>query len=88
MSVPEVERAINYYCPTMTDDSPAPDATVIDHLPTREGYDRWASIYDDEGNPLVLLEAPHVMRLLGDEKTIELPEGFSRRLYRRLMLGV
>ena len=29
-----------------------------------------------------------VVRLLSNEKAIELPEGFSRRLYRRLMLGV
>ena len=29
-----------------------------------------------------------VVRLLSDEKAIELPEGFSRRLYRRLMSGV
>ncbi len=30
----------------------------------------------------------NVVRLLGDEKIIELPDGFSRRLYKRLMLGV
>jgi malonyl-CoA O-methyltransferase len=35
-------------------------------LPTREGYDRWAEVYDTDGNPLVLLEEPHVVRLLGD----------------------
>jgi ubiquinone/menaquinone biosynthesis C-methylase UbiE len=35
-------------------------------LPTREGYDRWAEVYDTDGNPLVLLEEPHVIRLLGD----------------------
>ena len=29
-----------------------------------------------------------VVRLLSNEKAIELPEGFSRRLYRRLMLCV
>jgi malonyl-CoA O-methyltransferase len=39
---------------------------AVDHLPTREGYDRWAAIYDGEDNPLVALEAPHVARLLGD----------------------
>jgi ubiquinone/menaquinone biosynthesis C-methylase UbiE len=38
----------------------------IDHLPTREGYDRWAEIYDGEGNPLVTLEQPHVDCLLGE----------------------
>jgi ubiquinone/menaquinone biosynthesis C-methylase UbiE len=35
-------------------------------LPTREGYDRWAEIYDVEDNPLVALEEPEVDRLLGD----------------------
>jgi len=42
-------------------DAPAP----IDHLPTREGYDRWAEIYDNDPNPLVALEEPHVAALLG-----------------------
>ena len=35
-------------------------------LPTQEGYDRWAEIYDGEGNPLIALEEPEVDRLLGD----------------------
>lgn len=39
---------------------------VVDHLSTREAYDRWAQIYDVESNPLVMLEQPHVERLLGD----------------------
>lgn len=38
----------------------------IDHLPTRDGYDRWAGIYDTEQNPLVAMEEPHVDALLGD----------------------
>jgi ubiquinone/menaquinone biosynthesis C-methylase UbiE len=38
----------------------------METLPTREGYDRWASIYDSEGNPLIALEEPWVDRLLGD----------------------
>ena len=33
---------------------------------TREGYDRWASTYDVEGNPLLALEEPEVDRSLGD----------------------
>lgn len=41
-------------------------ATDVDHLPTRDGYDRWAAIYDVEGNPLVAIEQPHVDALLGD----------------------
>lgn len=34
-------------------------------LSTREGYDRWAEIYDDDGNPLVSLEEPWIDRLVG-----------------------
>jgi malonyl-CoA O-methyltransferase len=33
---------------------------------TRDGYDRWSDIYDGDGNPLVLLEEPHIARLVGD----------------------
>jgi ubiquinone/menaquinone biosynthesis C-methylase UbiE len=42
-----------------------PESTPI-ILPTIEGYDRWAPIYDGEGNPLIALETPEVARLLGD----------------------
>src|SRR4029077_227297 len=35
-------------------------------ISTREGYDRWAEIYDVEQNPLISLEEPEVDRLLGD----------------------
>jgi malonyl-CoA O-methyltransferase len=35
-------------------------------LPTREGYDRWAEIYDGEENPLIAMEEPVVDALLGD----------------------
>ena len=34
-------------------------------LATRDGYDRWAEIYDDEDNPLVLLEEPVVRAWVG-----------------------
>jgi ubiquinone/menaquinone biosynthesis C-methylase UbiE len=37
-------------------------------LPTRTGYDRWASCYDTDGNPLIALEEPQVDRLLGQVK--------------------
>ncbi len=32
----------------------------------REGYDRWASVYDHDGNPLVALEEPVVRAALGE----------------------
>src|SRR6266850_6252865 len=37
-----------------------------DLLPTREGYDLWAAVYDTDGNPLIALEEPWVERLLGN----------------------
>jgi ubiquinone/menaquinone biosynthesis C-methylase UbiE len=46
----------------MTQESPDP----IDILSTKDGYDRWAEIYDGEGNPLIALEEPWVDKLLGD----------------------
>lgn len=41
-------------------------ATTIDHLATRDGYNRWAAIYDDEDNALIAIEEPQVAALLGD----------------------
>lgn len=41
-------------------------AMTVDHLSTREGYDRWAEVYDTDGNPLIALEEPEVDRLLGE----------------------
>jgi malonyl-CoA O-methyltransferase len=40
-------------------------------LPTIEGYDRWAEVYDSDGNPLTLLEHPRVRELLGDVSGLE-----------------
>jgi ubiquinone/menaquinone biosynthesis C-methylase UbiE len=44
------------------------DATVSEPqvVPARQGYDLWASIYDEEDNPLIALETSLVQRLLGD----------------------
>ncbi len=41
------------------------DYQLVD-MPTREGYDLWAEIYDGEDNPLVILESQHIEKLLGD----------------------
>ncbi len=44
-----------------------------DHVvPTREGYDLWSEIYDDEANPLVMIEAPEVGRALGEVSGLSL----------------
>ena len=32
----------------------------------REGYDRWAAVYDHDANPLPALEEPRVREALGD----------------------
>jgi len=45
-------------------------AKEIVELPTLEGYDRWAMIYDDEDNPLVALEQDHIERLFEDVRDL------------------
>ena len=37
----------------------------------RAGYDRWASVYDHDANPLPALEDPHVRRALGDVRGLD-----------------
>src|SRR5262245_36992337 len=44
---------------------PEPIDSDAERVPTRDGYDRWAEIYDGEGNPLIALEQPLVDHLLG-----------------------
>lgn len=34
-------------------------------VPTQAGYDRWAEMYDDDDNPLILLEEEHIGALIG-----------------------
>lgn len=41
-------------------------ALPIDHVTVRDGYDRWAEIYDDEDNPLIAVERQHLPTLLGE----------------------
>lgn len=38
----------------------------VDVLHARNGYDRWAAIYDDEDNPLIKLEERYLPEQLGD----------------------
>jgi len=47
---------------------PAPPAEVV---PTRAGYDHWAASYDDDGNPLPVLEGTLVEELLGNVSGLE-----------------
>jgi len=55
----------------MTADEVSNEPQNMDLLPTREGYDRWAVIYDDEDNPLIRLEEPQVTTLLGDVRGLD-----------------
>ncbi|MGO9246383.1 MAG: class I SAM-dependent methyltransferase [Verrucomicrobiia bacterium] len=50
----------------MTQDPVNSSTDPIDLLSTKEGYDRWAEIYDGDDNPLVALEEPWMDKLLGD----------------------
>ena len=43
----------------------APDEPVV-MLPTSQGYDLWAQVYDHNDNPLVALEQAHIGSVLGD----------------------
>jgi ubiquinone/menaquinone biosynthesis C-methylase UbiE len=40
-------------------------------LPAREGYDRWAAVYDHDANPLQALEGPRVRELLGEVRGLD-----------------
>src|SRR5579862_4366785 len=64
----------------MSQEAPEP----IDILSTRDGYDRWAEIYDGEGNPLVAMEEPWVDKLLGDVRGLAVADigcGTGRQPY-------
>ncbi len=43
-------------------------------MPVREGYDRWAEVYDSDGNPLLALEAPEVARMLGEVRGLDIAD--------------
>src|SRR6186713_751626 len=43
-------------------------------MPTREGYDRWAAVYDGDGNPLVLLEERTAPGFLGDVRALRVAD--------------
>jgi malonyl-CoA O-methyltransferase len=43
-------------------------------VPTRQGYDRWAQIYDEEDNPLIALETLPFRRLLGDVRGLTIAD--------------
>ena len=49
-------------------DEPRPTLSV------REGYDRWAGVYDTDGNPLIALEERHIGRLIGDVRGLDVAD--------------
>jgi malonyl-CoA O-methyltransferase len=51
--------------------SPLSDVEI---LPVRDGYDRWAEIYDEEDNPLIVLEEPRVTELLGEVRGLRIAD--------------
>jgi ubiquinone/menaquinone biosynthesis C-methylase UbiE len=53
--------------PVLDEHRPRPDAELVS---TREGYDRWSAVYDDEHNPLCDIETPHVHALIGNVRDL------------------
>ena len=45
-----------------------------DIVPTGMGYDRWAEFYDQDDNPLVLLEEEHIGKLVGNVAGLEIAD--------------
>lgn len=47
---------------------------TIKHMTTREGYNRWAPAYDSYDNPLIALEGPIVVRLMGEPRGLRVAD--------------
>lgn len=62
----------------------------VEHVPAREGYDRWASTYDGVDNPLVALDERVVPPLVGDvrgARVLDLACGTGRHSIRLVDAG-
>lgn len=63
---------------------------IVRQVPTRTGYDQWSEIYDTESNPLVILEAPVVDRLMGPvdgARVLDVGCGTGRHAHRLARAG-
>lgn len=66
------------------------DERRVEHVSAKEGYDRWAEIYDTDGNALVALDDDVVPRLVGDPSgkvVLELACGTGRHTLRLANAG-
>jgi malonyl-CoA O-methyltransferase len=69
---------------------PSTATSDIELLPVREGYDRWATIYDQEDNPLIALEEPCVAEMLGEVRGLRIADigcGTGRHALRLAQAG-
>ncbi len=74
----------------MTENTPQPLPTPDDILPTREGYDKWAEVYDDDDNALIAIEEPLLDELLGPIAGLDVIDigcGTGRQAFRMLQAG-
>jgi len=63
---------------------------AAEHVSTRDGYDRWAEIYDQEENPLIAMEEARLPALLGEiagRDVLELGCGTGRVTTRLVAAG-
>jgi 2-polyprenyl-3-methyl-5-hydroxy-6-metoxy-1,4-benzoquinol methylase len=51
--------------------APQPEVEIV---PTQDGYDRWAELYDSEDNPLVRLEGEKFAALIGRVEGLEIAD--------------
>ncbi len=55
----------------MTSSVPPANESEFEVLPTCDGYDRWAALYDGDDNPLVRLEENLFPQLIGDVRGVD-----------------